>query len=292
MLALGSWIKCQVPGTCGELAQGYMKDANFLITCPINIYSRISLRLVKSRSMTHPQNKWKANKAIMKTLEFYGENAGFELVIDSDIPMGKGMASSTADIVGASFAAAWAIGEEISAEQVAKIALSIEPSDGTMFPAISMFDYINGKYHEVLGAPFDVYAVIIDDGGFIDTQEFNRIDYTEMRKKNEGLLGTSVNLIREALCEKSYYKLGLGASISSFCNQEILFKEKLEEIDQLSRLFDASGVCVAHSGTVIGVIFQPDLKAVNKFIKALEKKYKNGFVFRVARLVGGGVERN
>jgi len=289
---LGDWIRCRVPGTCGELSQGYMKDANFLITCPVNIYSRINLRLVNDGSRIYPKSKWKAGLSLKKTFELYGEDPGFELIIDSDIPLGKGMASSTADIVGASFAAAWAIGEDISAEQAAKIALSIEPSDGTMFPAISMFDHINGKYHEVLGAPFDVYLVIIDDGGFIDTQEFNKVDYTEIRKKNEGLLNTSVNLIREALYEKSYYKLGLGASISAFCNQEILFKQQLEEIDQLSRLFDASGVCVAHSGTVVGVIFQPDLKAVNKFIKALDKKYKNEFVIKVARLVGGGAEKN
>ncbi|MCL5986737.1 MAG: GHMP kinase [Actinobacteria bacterium] len=288
---MGDWIRCRVPGTCGELAQGYMKDANFLITCPVNIYSHVNLRLVKNGGRAHSQSKWKANLALKKTFELYNEEPGFELIIDSDIPTGKGMASSTADIVGVSFAAAWAIGEDISAEQVAKIALSIEPSDGTMFPAISMFDHISGTHHEVLGAPFDIYLVIIDDGGFIDTREFNKIDYTEIRKRNEGLLNTSVNLIREALYEKSYYKLGLGASISAFCNQEILYKEQLEEIDQFSRLFDASGICVAHSGTVIGVIFQPDLKAVNKFIKVLEKKYKNEFIFKVARLVGGGVEK-
>jgi len=37
----------KVPGSCGELAQGYLNNSNFLISCPIDIYSEVTVEINK-----------------------------------------------------------------------------------------------------------------------------------------------------------------------------------------------------------------------------------------------------
>ncbi|MCE5328789.1 hypothetical protein LLG07_00385 [bacterium] len=87
-----------------------------------------------------------------KTLEYFAANDfGGIIEIKSEIPAGKGMASSTADISGVIFTTALALNETINEALVAEIALSIEPTDGIMFKDICLFDHKKGLLFERIG---------------------------------------------------------------------------------------------------------------------------------------------
>ena len=58
----------------------------------------------------------------------------------SDLDVGKGMGSSTADIVAGARAVVAACDCSLSPEQLARIATSIESSDGSMYPGIVAFN--------------------------------------------------------------------------------------------------------------------------------------------------------
>ncbi|MCG2675823.1 GHMP kinase, partial [bacterium] len=156
----------KAPGSCGELVQGTLNGESFHVSCPINLYSQVKVVLNGKGKIIGPLDKWKTREAIKRTLEFLGkEGLGANFEIDSKIPLGKGMASSTADIGAASLAIACALGEEISPQEIAKIALSIEPTDGTLFDGIVIFDHRNGALFKFLGKAPDMEILVIDPGG-------------------------------------------------------------------------------------------------------------------------------
>ena len=95
-------VRC--PGSCGELVQGTAAGMNFLVTCPVTVYSQVSVELSTERK-TDLQAGDKTLQAVRRTLEYLGlpwQNV--EVRIESDLPLGKGMASSSADISAATSA--------------------------------------------------------------------------------------------------------------------------------------------------------------------------------------------
>ena len=87
----------------------------------------------------------------------------------SSLPIGKGMGSSTADLSAACYAVAVALNRRLTPEAVAEIALSIEPSDGTFSPGITLIDHVDGRIFERIGEPFPLGLLVLDFGGAVDT---------------------------------------------------------------------------------------------------------------------------
>ncbi|MBP6218177.1 MAG: hypothetical protein KA436_06300, partial [Oligoflexales bacterium] len=105
------------PGTCGELMQGYLNGQDFLINSPIPFFSRVSILLrasgpvkVLSAGCFH-----KVRSVVKATLIALGYgHLGAEVEIESKIPRGKGLASSTSELTSAIMATAKALDEAIS----------------------------------------------------------------------------------------------------------------------------------------------------------------------------------
>ncbi len=240
------------PGSCGELIQGYGWGTSFMITCPIDRYSRAESRLARSPSRL-PE---KSDLARELTLRYLGkESAAVDIHLTSDIPMGKGMASSTADISAVCQATALACGCLLLPEEIAAIAIAIEPSDGTFYPGIVQFDYRGGAVLKRLGPSPAAKILVYDCGGEVDTLAFNvRKDLIAMQKENEEEIRRAVSLCIEGLRTGSVDRIGEAATISAFANQKILYKEALEPFYEAGRKAGGRGVIAAHSGTVLGLL--------------------------------------
>ena len=120
------------PGTCGDLVEGTWEGKPFLVTCPIDLGSTMEVYLDGEKEVPKSLNKTgRALDLVKKKLNLPDLGLGF--VRESKLPPGKGMGSSTSDIAAAILAAARLFEREISAEEIARLALSIEPSDGIMF---------------------------------------------------------------------------------------------------------------------------------------------------------------
>lgn len=132
-------IKVLVPGSCGELAQGWRDGQPFMITCPIGLYSKA---LVTDKTSAKTGMGKKAHMALKTTTSYMGcESFPLGLSLESQLPTGKGMAASTADIVAVIQAVATAIDEELEPEEIAEIAAGIEPTDGIFYPGIVQMNY-------------------------------------------------------------------------------------------------------------------------------------------------------
>ncbi len=150
-------VTVKVPGSCGELIQGMMGDVNFLVTCPVNCYSLVSIKKNNSGDISvNILGKNKLLSAVKETIKMYNfdNRSGYEIILDSDLPIGKGMASSTADMTAAIIATAILNDKYLSEDEIAKILLKIEPSDGIFYQGIVAFDHIHGSYYEKVGDAF------------------------------------------------------------------------------------------------------------------------------------------
>src|SRR3989338_11271689 len=87
-------------GTFGELLQGVLpSNRNFLVTFPVNMYSRAKFSFLNEDSfVVESEHKKKAAQIVKNILTKYKLPLAGKLVLNSEIPEGKGMASSSADL--------------------------------------------------------------------------------------------------------------------------------------------------------------------------------------------------
>lgn len=280
-----------MPGACGELVQGTRQGVNFLVTCPVNLFSRVTVRLGPSiQGDIYPTGRIKTAQAVRKMLQLYGyDNFGAVIKVESALPVGKGMASSTADLAAGCYAAAAALGIRPDPRLIAQIALAVEPSDGTFLPGIALFDHVEGQFCEELGAAFPLGILALDFGGAVDTLEFNRReDLPVWNRENEPEVERALNLVRCGLAERDPSLLGEGATLSALANQKILPKPRLEELIDFTKKLGAYGVNVAHSGTVAGVLVPPGKEREPSFIDSILEQFSEVTAYLPLCLVGGG----
>lgn len=276
----------EAPGSCGEFIQGYAKGRSFMVTCPIERYARAEGRPGPQQGKLPV----KAELARRIALERVQSETDVDVALVSHIPVGKGMASSTADISAVAQAAALAAGRKLSPEDIASIAIAIEPSDATFYEGIVQFDYRNGHLLRPLGAAPASKILIYDCGGEVDTLAFNaRDDLIALQRENESRIQEAVDLFEEGLAEGNLSLMGEAATISAFANQKILKKPVLPAFYEAQKGAGGCGVIAAHSGTVLGVLLPGDANEV-PVRHAIESKLKGAVAFLdCAPLANGGM---
>ncbi len=281
-------IKVKAPGSCGELVQGTVNGVNFLITCPVDWYSEVTVTDDAAQAGVDP----KTAAAVTKTFEYLNISGNVGLTVKSDLPVGKGMASSSADISAACQAAALAVaGRQLSCDEIADIALTIEPTDGIFYPGIIMFDHIEGKIRRSLGKPPEIYIAVFDVGGQVDTLAFNnREDLAVLNQAKESQVAAAVALVTKGLETSDARLIGQGSTLSALANQTILYKPCLEQVIHISQDFGAVGICAAHSGTVLGVMFNAtNMTGHDACIKEIGCRCTEVVYLKTVQLITGGL---
>ncbi|KYZ76721.1 GHMP kinase [Anaerosporomusa subterranea] len=282
-------ITVKAPGTCGELVQGAINGQNFLITCPINVYSTVEIGFGQQQTSSIGD---KTRTAVKKTLAYLQQSAA-ELTIaaKSELPIGKGMASSSADIAAACQATAQYFGRVLTADEIADIALAIEPTDGIFYPGIVMFDHVSGSIRRLLGAPPTIYIAVFDVGGEVNTQRFNqRDDLAALNAAKESLVQQAVELVTEGLRYGDSQMIGRGATLSAVANQTTLYKPCLEKVIEIAERYGAVGVNAAHSGTVLGILFPASERSqMSSCIKTVSAACSGITYWRIVEMISGGL---
>ena len=266
-------VTVKVPGSCGELVQGVIDGINLHITCPIDLYSYVTVRVEQSfKGIRSKQAGNKAITALKETLTYFGYDSGAEITIRSKLVKGKGMGSSTADIAATIIATTLAIGKAVNTELIKEIALKIEPTDGLFLAGIVAFDHLEGKRSIKLGEIDPIPILIFDIGGEVDTLSFNsRSDLASLNLLREQEVKRAYKLVAEGIKRGDRRLIAKGATLSSLSNQIVLFKPYLKELLELAEEKETIlGLNIAHSGTLIGVILdnQKDSVEVLTEIKA------------------------
>ena len=277
------------PGSCGELVQGMVDGRYLLVTCPVSWYSEVEV--IPGVAGRLPAHQRKLGQAIVRWLTQYGRpTEPFLVRVRSALPRGKGMASSSADIAAACVAIAKAMGQTISAMEIAEIAVAIEPSDGIFFPGIVAFDHVKGLWHTSLGDPPKMTLAVFDTGGRIDTVRFNRrTDLLDLNRQKAEAVARAYALVAQGLALGDPRMIGEGATISALANQCIVEKRGLTDAVRCVTEYGAVGINTAHSGTVIGILFDDHhLDGYSACVRRLLQEH-NWHYLGQAKLVSGGI---
>lgn len=283
----------RAPGVCGELVQGMLGDSYFLVTCPVDFFSRVRVELCpESGAVTAPGDCPKTESAVSLTLEYLGRpDLGARVTVGNPIPRGKGFGSSSADLAAAIAATALALGVELTPLQIGELALQVEPTDGIMFSGIALFDHRSGTLAEELGPPLPMEILALDFGGEVDTLAFNEVDrrshWQAIRKSTDEALA----LVREGLKRRDVRLLGKGASLGAEAAQQVAFKPRLADVQDFARQVDAVGINVAHSGSVIGVLLDATQRRGKSAFRQAQQSFPEAEAIHHLRLLGGGVQK-
>ena len=278
-----------VPATCGELFQGLIDGQTCLVSCPIDRHSRARV------TVEEDGRRWRSRQPISKTLAALDRAAeAWEYVaagwveIDSTIPRSRGYGSSTADIGAGLFALARAAGQPLEPAQAAQIAAEIEPTDSSLFPGLALFAHRAGRLLRPLGPAPDLGVLVIDPGGQVDTVAYNREITPGALQRLAGAHREAFDWLAAGLAERDWALVGRGATLSACAHQAILFSSWLDAALEACRALGGLGVCRAHSGTILGVLFDPDRLPPEEALRRGRTLLPESLTVRPHCLVGGG----
>ena len=247
-------------GAFGELLQGILPDKKqFMVTFPVNLFSHVTFSPKNDLNITSfPKHKIKSITLAKNIINYFGAKVGGELIINSEIPEGKGLASSSADLVATAYAVADALGVTLSKELIAQLIREIEPSDGVMYQSIVSFYYQELKLIKNIGNIDSLVIVAVDEGYVIDTLEYNskvKFYTSSCALKYQQLL----TQLTVAIKKNDLSTIGKIATESALMNQLNNPKKLLPDIIEICEEIKGLGVVVAHSGSFVGILLNPKI---------------------------------
>ncbi len=288
----GQPVSTKVPATCGELAQGYLGGKDFLINSPISLHAEVSLQLnrIGSICIFSHGNFSKMSSAVSETLrQLNNSHLGAEIQVNGSIPRGKGLASSTAEVAAAIISARTSLGYRSSPKRISEVVTKFDSTDGTYFPGISMLNQVTGEYYQAIGTPPPLAFIICDTGGQIESHEFDRAKARRHASSHPNCLREAIKLIKDGVRLHEPRLIADGATISAKINQGILYKQQFTDLLKLAKDAGALGVNCAHTGTILGVMYDPRHDIQDKLIQRIEAEFGEDFIIGCHQLVSGGV---
>jgi L-threonine kinase len=276
-------ICASIPCTCGELFQGALEGEQCLVSCPIDIFSKAHLTGIEPDSIRSYGKK--VERALDRISERTCQRIGME--INNPLPVGRGYGTSTADIGAALFAANLAFNLDMNASEISQIAVQIEPTDSTLFSGLTLFAHRTGNFNLFLGTAPNAKLVILDPGGMIDTEDFNAQDWRDPLTRMVQEQKNAFLLLQQGVAAGDLLAIAEASTLSAKYHQAILFNPLIEIVLPLVKQVRAVGICRAHSGTIIGLIFAPDTD-LEDAVKYLRRKIPMEIQIRSTALIGGG----
>ena len=249
------------PASCGEFVQGILDNEEYLSSYAIDMFSIASLEEKKEDINLGSK---KSRKAIEKLFEKFNipieESKNISLDLKSNIPIGKGMASSTADI-GATIKATLSIlNKKLNDEEISLIASEIEPTDSIILYKNSIFNPVNGRVKKYLSSFDNGRVIILEPKEILETKIIrSNPNYLNIKLENKSIIKKSFNLLEKGLKNNDLKLIGEACTLSSLANENIHKKPYLNEIIEISESMNAYGVNIAHSGTVIGILIDKNM---------------------------------
>ena len=278
-----------LPATCGELVQGLFDGELCLVSCPIGWYGHTTVHLNPEGLWTLPPRTPKVARALAVAWQHLGYTvAGGVVRLAADIPRGRGYGSSTVDVAGTLYALGHALGKPFTSEDVARLAVRVEPTDSTLWPGLALFAHRTGTLARALAPAPPLQVVVVDPGGEVDTTTFNRTLSVDALRPLAAAHREAFDLLQWGLEHRAWEAVGAAATLSASVHQAILHNALLDTVLLLSREVGALGVCRAHSGTLLGILVDSTAQDVAEVVAWVQSRVPDGVTVRAFPLVGGG----
>jgi len=275
------------PLVLGECIQGrFGAGPHFLVTTPIDLHSTAEFepRPEAAGVVVEPEQCSKSRVAVERFLEKHGLPGGGRLEIIRPLRPALGFGTSTADITSVLRAAAAAYSIPLEPEEISAIAVGIEPTDGSMHPGCVAYAHRQGRLLEDFGPMPRLRALVLLEGDGVETSTFDleRRDFLYSERDQE-TLSIGWEMVREAHRLGNVRPMAEAGVLSAKINQQLLVKPVLDEALDVFACVEASGLFIAHTGTLIAFVFDPDLPG-------FEKRWDGARRFLYERLPGEWID--
>ncbi|OBR96737.1 L-threonine kinase [Clostridium ragsdalei P11] len=268
------------PGSFGEILQGKIENRDLLLSCPVNIYTKV--KLIECNNPVRKRYLKKSSSFLYNILKSWGYEKYFDsldIEINSEIPYGKGLASSTADLCGVYYCLINMFNKKFNEVELVKNCIDIEPTDSIVFNKMTLFDYKSGNYKFTIGDYLSYNILAFEGDKTVDTVEFNHKNLPNLCDVKD-----LVPILKEAVKEKDLHKLAYVSTESIVKNQERLYYDFLNLVMDIKEKTSGLGIIGAHSGNVLGIIYDDaeKFKFEEKFLGGLN--LKNIKIYKVKAL--------
>lgn len=240
----------------GEIAQGRRADGeDFLVTLPVDLWSRC--RVVRepvtgaSRVRAPLPKSGQVAKAMLRAV---GAQAGIGLRIGlwRDMPVGKGLSSSTADMLAVLRACEAAFDVTASESYIGRLFATIEPHDALHYPACVAYNHRAGRLLAHFGHVPDFRIIGVDAGGAVCTRAYNRrLTFSPSRVAQDQALYERVLAAFSARDDAAVARCALAATELQLTRTGSPFLRRLLALAQQPSVL---GIVTAHSGTCAGLL--------------------------------------
>ena len=246
----------------GELLQGALPGyKRFLLSNKSSLFFLNTTEVGIARKSNKQQLSYKSQKTIDL---FWSSLSSKKQLIDisklyfkmeSNIPVGKGLSSSSADVLGLLTALSVFYKTEYTIQQLYDLAADVEPTDPCLHSGNLIFGQDNGNIHrELLPIPYYLIYFDSDKKGLVDT-----VSLSQTVKYSDQDLLTYESLCKRmeaAAKDKDYETFNDCLNKSAERNEVFLPKRKFNILQDFAST-TKTGLFVAHSGTYMGLVVEP-----------------------------------
>lgn len=259
------------PASCGEIIQGWIQGSEKLVSCPVDWYSEVEI----TTGSPLPEERPLARAMVNRVLEHWQLPAHLsqDIRIDcrSTIPIAKGMASSTADIAATAVATSRHFGFSLDETALARLCVTLEPTDSTVFRHLTLFDHNTANTHIACNGLPAMDILLLESPLTLRTEDYHRLPREQMLKTNAAALDRAWHQVQLACEEHSPSRLAEAATLSAIASQNLLPKPAFSALMALVETCSLYGLNVAHSGSIVGLFLDRQKHDVEKVCWHLEQ---------------------
>ncbi|MEN0614784.1 L-threonine kinase [Klebsiella indica] len=282
----------QCPASCGELIQGWILGSEKLVSCPVDWYSTVEVDYGAPRADERPLSRAMVERLL--SYWHYPAELSNEIRIEicSTIPVAKGMASSTADIAATAVATAHHLGHALDETTLARLCVSLEPTDSTLFRHLTLFDHNTAATQIACHSQPQLDLLVLESPRTILTTDYHRLPRLEKLRAHSAALQQAWEKVQQACRTDNPRRMGEAATLSAIASQHLLPKPGFDALLALVEECDLYGLNVAHSGSVVGLMLDRRRHDIDSLQRRLDGKpfSKHWPVRHLLRMVQGGVE--
>jgi L-threonine kinase len=247
----------------GEIVQGRTSDnEDFLVTLPVDLWSTCELICTPIRGpLVIECDLPKSRATVEQVLEQLGLVSGYHIGIrfTRNIPVGKGLSSSTADMLAALRALQEVFGFLLTDRFVSRLFNEIEPHDALHYNNSVVYNHRKGRLIRDLQYIPSFAVVCVDKGGIVDTVAYNRtkVFAAAHMKAFDELLADLIAAFETA----DDRAIANCATRSAQLHAEMTGDKFLAQCLEAACADGILGVQATHSGTCAGFLFPGDRPA-------------------------------
>lgn len=265
----------------GEIVQGRLSSGeDFLVTLPVDLWSTCTLRCEpvseKSFVISHLKKSGQVAEHLLSELNL-DHGLMVQLEFDTNIPTGKGLSSSTADMLAVVRAFQEAFDIIIDEQSISRLFTLIEPHDGLHYGACVAYNHRQGKLLKRLHHIPSYHIIAVDGGGELSTVEYNRkLTFTPQLLEQYDQLYDDLT---GAFAARDDPEIARCAHRSAELHVKRTGNSLLNQLCQISDSMEALGVLATHSGTCGGLLFPGDisesqLKQVEAEVASIDRLFR------------------